>query len=285
MRIAYLNGDFVRETEAVIPIRDRSFLYGDGLFETLRVYGGVPFAWIEHARRLLQGAQILGIPGLNPGRLEQAAQDLIRRNRASSAVLRVHISRGAGHRGYSTRGTNRPTTLITLHALPKDSRWKAHPVDLRTSSWRIPSDARLAVCKSASKLVHILARDEAEGRGGRAALLLNTRDEVAEADSANFFWIAGGRLWTPPLESGALDGVTRRIVLDLCPTEDIAVGERTLPASEIGRIQSAFLTSSVREIVRVARLDGRRLGSHPSIGRLQRAYRRRVLEGCELSGP
>ena len=190
----FLNGQFVPAEQAVVSAFDRGFLYGDGLFETLRVMNGVPLDWGGHWRRLADGAEMLKLKlPFASDFLRAQARELSRQNELSDAILRLTLSRGVGQRGYSPRGADAPTFVMSLHPAPElgpqTPQWKLH-----TASLRVPFADALTACKSANKLLHVLARAEAEAAGADEALLLNTRNEVVEAASANVFWIEGGAL-------------------------------------------------------------------------------------------
>src|SRR6185503_10796529 len=188
--IVFVNGEFVPEEKAVVSVFDRSFLYGDGLFETLRVCSGRLFRWKQHLERLQRGTDFLGLRlPFAPSDLREFADQLIQRNGHPEAVLRVVLSRGAGPRGYSLKGAERPMLVMSLHPIqpldpPKPPCWR-----LTTSSLRIACGDPLAHFKTCNKLPQILARAEAEAAGADEALLLNSEGEVAEAASSNLFWI------------------------------------------------------------------------------------------------
>lgn len=277
----FLNDKFLPESEAHVSVFDRSFIYGDGLFETLRVYHGRPFRWTQHLGRLLSGTRLLRIQlPLSLSDLENRALELIKLNERPEAVLRIQISRGSGSLGYSPTGTKNPQVVMTVHPAPNLSPSRPRTAKLRTSGWRLHSGGIFGSCKSANRLLHVLARAEAEAAGADEAIMLNELNHVAEASSANFFWIHGDRLWTPPLDSGPLDGITRRAVLELAPALGIKAGEKHLPVSAYKQVDAAFLTSSIQEITRVTHLDGRPLAESPFAEQLHRAYRDQARREC-----
>ena len=273
--IVYLDGKFVPEAEALIPVSDRAFLLGDGLFETVLVQGGRPFLWQRHWSRLLRGAEFLRlkIPA-DEARLRVAILELIARNQLPAAILRITVSRGSGGRGYSTRGADQPRIVMTLHPPALAPGATAPPWRLVTSSLRVPAGEALAGYKTLNKLPHILARAEAEAAGADEALLLNTDGEVAEAAAANIFWITGDSVRTPALTSGALDGVTRGLVLELCRELQIPVGEVRTTPEQLFTCDGVFLTLSTLGIVEAVALDGRPLRRSPVVLALQDAYQR-----------
>lgn len=264
--IAFLNGRFVPEAEAVVPITDRGFLYGDGLFETLRVSQGCPLWWKLHVERLQRGAELLRIAlPISAADLRQAAIELVRRNAMPEAILRITISRGSGARGYSTKGASQPTFALTLHLR------SASPASIRlaTATIRVPAHDPLSAVKSANKLAQILASAEAEERGADEALLLNLDGDVAEASSSNVFWIERGEVFTPPVSDGALPGVIRTAIIDLCRKRGVAVAERSIARSAMLGSEAVFLTNSTAGIVPVAEIDAQKLNCSPLVGTLQ----------------
>jgi branched-subunit amino acid aminotransferase/4-amino-4-deoxychorismate lyase len=165
---------------------------------------------------------------------------------------------------------------MTLHAPPAidpqyPPRWR-----LSTSSLRVLADDPLTNFKTCNKLPHVLARTEAESHGADEALLLNCREAVTSATSGNVFWIEDQRIYTPPLASGALPGVTRAVVMGLCAELGLTCQERQLSLAELRQAQGAFLTLSTWEIVEVASLDAGVVPQSLLVEKLRVAYRHRV---------
>lgn len=271
--IVFLNGQFVPAEQAVVPVSDRGFLLGDGLFETIPVFGGRPFCWPQHLARLNVGAHALGItPPFSADELIRFAGELIRRNSCPEAVLRVTLTRGSGVRGYSPRGAGPATLVMTLHAAPIAERPVAPGWRVITASWRVAAGDPLAAFKHTSRLANVLARAEAEARGADEALLLNTADEIVEAAAGNVFFVERGAVVTPPVASGALPGITRSIILGLCARLGIAAEVRSLRSEQIHVTEGMFLTLGTRGVVEVSSVDGRPLASSAITGRLREAY-------------
>lgn len=252
----FLNGQFVPEEQAVVSVFDRGFLYGDGLFETLRVMNGVPLDWAGHWQRLTTGAETLKLKvPFASDFLRTQARELSRLNQLPEAILRLTLSRGVGQRGYSPRGADKPTLVMSLHPAPElgpqTPQWKLH-----TASLRVPAGDAFSGCKSANKLLHVLARAEAEAAGADDALLLNPRGEVAEATSANLFWIEDGVLHTPRLSSGALPGIVRAWVMDWAADCKCPCLETCATAERLTKAGGSFLTLSSLGIIEVIELDG-----------------------------
>jgi branched-chain amino acid aminotransferase len=270
--IVYLNGQFVPEAAATVSIFDRSFQYGDGLFETIRFANGKPFHWEPHLERLAHGAGFLGIrlPFDSP-KLAAAARELVRLNGTPEGMLRITLSRGIGQRGYSPTNADHPVLAMSLHPtepMPAAPRsWRLH-----TSSFRLPDHNPLAICKTANKLIQVMARAVAETGGAEEALLLNTRGEVCETSSGNLFWIMNRRLHTPPADAGLLPGVTRSVVLDLAPRLGLTVAESRIDLPAFMTVEGAFVTLSSLGIVEVAAVDGTPMATSPHTRSLSRAY-------------
>lgn len=262
----FLNGRFIPEAEAVVPITDRGFLYGDGLFETIRVLNGTPLWWGRHLVRLQRGAELLRLKLPWTGtELRQFASDLISRNTLTNCILRIAVSRGSGARGYSIQGANTPTVAMTLHPL----RPPPASVRLATATIRVPVRDPLSPIKTANKLPQVLARAEAEERGADEALLLNVEGDVAEAASSNVFWIRNSTVCTPPICAGALAGVTRDIVLELCRAHQVPTAEESIARSALFGMDAVFLTNSGQGIVPVTEIDAQKLKSTPLVAQLQ----------------
>jgi aminodeoxychorismate lyase len=269
--LVFLNGRLVPEADAVVSAFDRGFLYGDGLFETLRVMNGVPLDWGAHWRRLASGAEMLKIKlPFASDFLRSQAHELSRRNQLPEAILRLTLSRGVGQRGYSPKGADTPTLAMSLRPAPAlgpaAPQWKLH-----TASLRVPSGDTLSACKTANKLPHVLARAEAEAAGADEALLLNSLGEVAETTSANLFWAERGELHTPPLAAGPLPGVTRVRVLAWAHVHALPVHETTALPERLCHAEGCFLTLSSLGIVEGTALDGHVIPSSPLTQRIRAA--------------
>ncbi len=272
--VVFLNGEFVPEERAVVSIFDRGFLYGDGLFETIRLSAGRPFRWDRHLDRLRRGAEFLRITiPFDPRTLRAGAMELARRNELPEGTLRLTVSRGVGPRGYSPKGARSPTVAMTMHPLRFADESNPPRVRVMTSSFRLPSADPLGAFKTANKLVQVLARAEADDRGMDEALLIDASGEVVEAASSNVFWIEGGAVSTTPLASGALPGVAREVVLELCRHQGIAVAETPAAPARLQHADGMILTNSGLGIVEVGELDGKELKGSPLIPRIQAAYR------------
>lgn len=271
--IVFVNGQFISEQDAVVSVFDRGFLYGDGIFETILVASGVPFRFSQHIERLQYGAQFLQIPWTESlATMEVRVKELLRQNQLSDSVLRIQLTRGIGTRGYSPRTATSPSMVISLHPPPTDT--VDDPPDWRivTSSLKVLADDPLSPIKSTNKIRHILAKAEAEKHGADEALLLNSRCEVAEVTSGNIFWIHRDTVFTPPLSSGALPGITRTIVLGICGVLGLSCRERAAKLDLLRQADGVFITMSTLGLVNVVQIDGERVPRSPIAERLRRAY-------------
>lgn len=266
--LAFQNGRFLPADQATVSVFDRGFLYGDGLFETTLVQLGRPNFWSRHLARLRLGAAYLQIPlPYTDAEITNFTAELIAKNNRSEAVLRLNLSRGSGSRGYSIQGCTDPTFVMSLHPTPIDNH-STTGVRVITSTQRLLAGTPLSSFKTNNKLQYILARSEAEAAGADDAILLNTRDETTEATASNLFWIDNQTVCTPTLSSGAIDGITRRIVLELCAELGIATRE----TSTRQLADSAFLTNSVQGIVEIRSIDNRPLPQLPLCSQIRQAY-------------
>jgi aminodeoxychorismate lyase len=267
----FLNGRFVEEEEAVVSVFDRGFLYGDGLFETMRVLNRKVFRWEQHIERLRGGLEYVKLKfALDAAGLREAADKLVSANEMPDSLLRLTVSRGVGRRGYSPAGAEKPTLVMSLHlfvsATPQEG-WS-----VITSNVRLPAGQPLAAYKTCSKLPQILARMEADDAGADEALLLNTEGFVVEGASSNLFWVEEDQVCTPPIPSGILAGVTRVVVLEICGELGIAARESALKPGQLAGTDGAFLSLSSAGVVPIRSVDGREMPVSPIITQLGTAY-------------
>ena len=268
--IASLNGQMLRLDEVRISWNDRGFLYGDGLFETIRVHSGRPFLWEWHLTRFMDGATALRIPPhQTPDSLSDITHELIKRHDGPESILRITLTRGVGERGYGISSVEEPTLLITQHPLPTAP---TKPLSLVTTAARIAVDDPLTKVKSANKLGSILAKGEAAARGADDGLILNSDGNITETSSANIFWVEDGALHTPPISDGVLPGITRRLMIGLAPALDRSVREQSITPGRLQQAKAVFVTSTATGVVAVDQVDGTALGTHPLVGQLLDAY-------------
>lgn len=257
--LAYVNGQYIPADRPALPVNDRSFMYGDGLFETIRITNGQPFLWREHLERLQRGAEFLKIPlPVSFAEIEDATRHLLAQNDTPEGVVRIHLSRGAAERGYGLPAPPQPTLVITthklLHAPPR-------PLKLISSTVRVLADDPSTPHKTANRLPNILARMQADAAAADEALILNHRNEVAEAIAANIFVLRGRELITPPLNSGALAGTTRAFILKIAPQFGFSPAEAPLNIADLKSAEGVYLSSTHWLITPVVSLDGAALKS------------------------
>ncbi|MFC2049673.1 aminotransferase class IV [Chloroflexota bacterium] len=281
--IIYLNGDLVPRSQAKISPFDHGFLYGYGLFETMRSYGGAIFRFDRHLARLHHAAEALGIASrLTSFDLEKACYEVLKANNLSEARLRLTVSAGEGDITPNPATCSSITVFIVareLVLLPPEIYERGYTAIL--SSWRRNSQSLLSRLKSTCYLENVLARQEAVAAGADEALLLNERGFVAEGSTTNIFAAGGEMLVTPSAESGALPGITREAVLELAQSMGIMPEVRQVELEELLRAGEAFLTNSVLEIMPLTRLDDKPVGSGrpgPLTQRLMPAYRELVAK-------
>jgi aminodeoxychorismate lyase len=272
--LVFFNGELMPEERAVVSIFDRGFLYGDGLFETLRVFNGKPFRWRQHWERFESGAAFLKIElPLASGPMREAVDQLVAKNQMPSGVLRWTLSRGAGARGYSPKSAvGRPTLAMSLHPLPpmnpqNPPRWK-----LVTASHRLPVNDPLSQFKTCNKLPQVLARAEADAAGADEALLLNTEGFAVEATGSNVFWVDHETICTPPLAAGILPGITRTAVLEACGLMMMKTRETSLSLSDFRQAHGVFLTSSALGVVEAQSIDGQEIKPSSLLESIRKTY-------------
>jgi aminodeoxychorismate lyase len=252
--LAYVNGQYIPADRPALAVNDRSFMYGDGLFETIRITNGHPFLWREHLERLQRGAEFLKIPlPLSFEEIQDATRHLLAQNDTPEGMVRMHLSRGAAERGYGLPSTPKPMFVITTH---KSLHPPAQPLRIITSTARVLADDPLTQHKTANRLPNILARVQADAAGADEALLLNNHDQIAEATAANVFVLRGRELITPPLSSGALAGTTRAHLLKIAPQFDFSPAEAPLRVADLATADGVFLTSAHWLITPVVSVDG-----------------------------
>ena len=231
--IVYLNGSLIPCSEASISALDYGFLYGYGLFETMRAYGGRVFRLDKHLTRLARSAKVLGLPIVTLN-LEDAVMETIQANQLSDARIRIAISIGEGGMVPDPSACNRPTVLILAgHYQPYPEEVYQKGFRAVVSSIRRNSGSPLSRLKSANYLESLLARQEARAAGVNEALCLNEKGFLAEASMSNIFLVNDGVLRTPGEESGILPGVIRRVVLELASQMDINTVEHDISLSEL----------------------------------------------------
>ena len=261
--IIYLNGHFIPRSEAKLSPFDHGFLYGYGLFETMRAYNGHIFRLDRHLTRLRRSAQSLGLAEkLAASDLETACLETLIANKLKDARLRLTVSAGEGDMTPDPGTCSELTVLVTateLTPLPPQKYEQGFKAVL--SPLRRDSQSPLSRLKSTCYLNNVLARMEARAAGADEAILLNEQGYLAEGSTSNIFLVGKGELITPSLESGVLPGITREAVLEIAQTLNINTAERQVELKELALAEEAFVTNSVLEIMPLTQFDGKPIGS------------------------
>jgi branched-chain amino acid aminotransferase len=257
----YLNGALVPREKASISPFDRGFLYGYGLFETVRSYEGRVFRLDWHMARLMRSAEEVGLASqLDPAELERAIYQTLEANRLLNARIRLTVAAGEGERGLSPPTSGRLTILVVAEELTLPSHIYQQGIRAAIVSTRRNSQSPLPRIKSLNYLEGLIAHLEAVALGADEAIMLNDRGYVSECSTSNIFLVLTGKLHTPSLNSGILPGVTREAVLELAHETDIEAMEGEIPPSDLLRADEVFITTSVRELVPVVMIDGKLVG-------------------------
>jgi branched-chain amino acid aminotransferase len=280
---ASIDGQITPLEEARVSVGDTGFVFGDSVYETIRTYAGRPFALGRHLRRLRRSAGRLGIDlPLDDGALGGRLATLLERAGNPESYVRIILSRGLGDFSYRFERVKGPTLVMVakpLDPFPASHYERGVPVAVAETRRNSPRALDPAI-KSSNLLNNILATREAQSRGAFEAILRNERDELAEGAGSNLFLVRAGVALTPPLSAGLLAGITREITLELCPRTAIETREETLRLEDLLSAEEAFLTSTLKEILPIASVDGRPVGAPgPVTLRLLRAYREFVASG------
>ncbi len=289
----YVNGVIKPANEAVVPVYDHGFLYGEGVYETLRTYNHVPFLYDRHMARLRASAGRiqLGVPFTDAelaGWIDDtvAAAGLETANQRDAgeataagtqqAYIRILFTRGVGELNYDPRSTPTPTTVIIVKPLEEPApRVFSDGINIcLVPVLRNHPGSVNPLIKANNLLNNALAMQEANRRGGEEGLMCNFRGELSECSQANFFMVRGGRVLTPPSEAGLLEGITRAFLFEVGRDAGIDVREEVLYPKDLETADEAFITSTTRELSPVTKIDGKPVGSG-QVG----AITRRMLEG------
>ena len=252
----WANGAVVAADEPVIHADDHGLVVGDGVFETVLVRDGQAFALTRHLRRLTRSAEGLGIK-VDEGYV-RGGVDAVLADTPGRARLRITVTGGRSPYG-SDRGTAPPTVLVATAPL---TEWPP-TADVAIVPWTRNERAATAGLKTTSYADNVVALQWAHDRGAAEAIFANTRGQVCEGTGSNIFFEYDGLLVTPPLLSGCLAGVTRELLLEWLAEDGAAVEERALPIDALRNTTEAFLTSTTRDAMPIARVDGRALANAP----------------------
>lgn len=260
----FLDGSFVNEADAKVSVFDHGLLYGDGVFEGIRAYGGRVFRLEEHLERLFDSAKAIRLPiPLSLDDLTKAVLECCRKNALWDGYIRLVVTRGKGDLGLNPSSCPKPTIFIiadNIRLYPASVYERG--LRLHTAAVRRVSSAAIdPAIKSLNYLNNILAKMEAAATGADEALLLNEQGYVAECSGDNVFAVKHGEISTPPVSAGGLPGITRREILRLAREEGIPLLERNMTRYDLFVADEVFLTGTAAEIVPVIEVDGRTVGT------------------------
>jgi len=272
-RALWVNGALVRGADAALSLFDRGARDGEGIFDTLRVYGGQPFRWMRHLERLVLAAAELGFPvPPAPATLRDGLASVLEANQLADASARITVTRGVPGGRPARTGC-----WIEVEAVA-GRLWHGARTSRASAAYsRRPFElGPLGRYKTTSRLAYRLAHDEARAARVDEMLLVSAAGEVLEGATCNVFAVMGDEVLTPPLARGILPGIARAEVLFACAALGIPAREAALDRAALRDAQEVFLTNSVQEVVPLARLDGRALPSRAIGERLLAAYREAV---------
>jgi branched-chain amino acid aminotransferase len=263
----FLNDQFVKKEQARISVFDHGFLYGDGVYETLRVYQGRIFLLERHLARLRRSCDLIGLvlPIMDDAWLSIISEILVR-NGLEDAGLRLTISRGEGELGIDPALCARPTVVVMAKSLvPYSTRMREQGVRLQlVSVRRNPESAQSPQIKSLSFLNNILAKQEAAQAGAFDALMLNMDGHVTECTTSNIFFVANHRLHTPSVACGILEGITREVVIALARDLRIDVEEGAYSSGDLLQADECFMTNTGMEVMAVSHIGEDPIGQGKS---------------------
>jgi branched-chain amino acid aminotransferase len=259
-----INGKLYDKSDAKISVFDHGLLYGDGVFEGIRAYSGRVFRLKPHVDRLYESAQAihLEIP-MSREQMANAIRETLADNKLSDAYIRVVVTRGAGSLGFDPRKTTDPQVIIITDQIslyPEELYDHGLKIITAATTRNHPNAVNPRI-KSLNYLNNIMAKIEATHAGCLEALMLNHKGELAECTGDNIFVVQQGRIHTPSIDSGILEGITREAVIELARAAGYAVIERTMDRFDVFKAQECFLTGTAAELIPVVECDGRAIGS------------------------
>ncbi|MFC5712695.1 branched-chain-amino-acid transaminase [Thalassorhabdus alkalitolerans] len=280
----YLNGEFVKKEDAKISVYDHGFLYGDGVFEGIRVYHGNVYKLEEHLERLFNSAKsiMLNIP-YTMDELTDIIVQTLKKNALRDAYIRLVVSRGVGNLGLDPTTCAKPQLIVIAEELaiyPKELYERGLEI-VTVATRRNRPDVLSPKVKSLNYLNNILVKIEASLAGVSEALMLNNEGYVAEGSADNVFILRKGVLLTPPGYIGALEGITRNAIVDLALDMGYEVKEEPFTRHDVYTADEVFLTGTAAEVIAVVKVDGREIGEGkpgPETQRLLKAFRQKVVE-------
>ena len=276
----YIDGKYYEKQDAKISVFDHGLLYGDGVFEGIRVYNDKIFKCEEHIRRLYDSAKAiwLTIP-MSTEEMAVAMYATLEVNKLKDAYIRLVVTRGKGDLGLDPRKCAKPTIIIIADSItlyPEEFYEKGLEV-VTAASPRIPPESLSPRIKSLNYLNNVLAKIEGIQAGCIEVIMLNHLGYVAECSGDNIFLVRDGQICTPPPEAGILEGITRNTVMDLARNAKYPLVERNIGRYDVYTADEVFLTGTAAEVIPVVKADGRQIGDGKP-GRVTRELRRRFLK-------
>jgi branched-chain amino acid aminotransferase len=264
----YLDGKWVSKEQAKLSVFDHGVLYGDGVFEGIRAYNGHVFRLPQHMRRLYRSARLvsLRIP-MSIERLSKIVRDAIRKNHLRDSYIRLLVTRGRGDLGLDPRACPKPSVVVIADklALFPARCYEEGLKAIVAKTRRNVSEALDPTIKSMNYLNNILAKIEAVKKGVPEAIMLNMDGYVSECTGDNVFVVKRGRIFTPPVSAGVLEGITRAAVIEIIKSgKTYSVSERLFKPSELFSADEVFFTGTAAEVIPVTRIENRPIGAgHP----------------------
>ena len=259
----YINGSYFSEADAKISVFDHGLLYGDGIFEGIRIYNNRVFKLVEHVERLYYSAKAIALTiPMTQEEMIRAVVETCKANNLSDGYIRLVVTRGEGTLGLGPERCKKAQVIViasTIQLYPEELYTKGMSI-ITVPTTRNHHNAINPAIKSLNYLNNILAKIEANNAGVQEAIMLNSQGYVAECTGDNIFLVKRNQLFTPPLSAGALYGITRGTVLDLAREAGMEISEPDVTRYDVYNADECFLTGSAAELIPVTKVDGRQIG-------------------------
>ena len=258
----FLNGEIILDTERCISSGDRGFLYGDGIFETLRSYKGEPFKLTSHLERMRCSAEKLKISfEYTDTEISESIMKLLEKNCVQDAYIRITLSRGEDDSGLQMSDDLKSTILIQVKSFtPYERKLYEEGMSLAVSGHRRSTTSPICRHKTTNLLTSILLKEEAKNKSANEAIVINTDGYVAECIVSNIFMVNSGSVVTPSLDTNILPGITRETVLDICQNSGIPAREECFKIESLIKAEEVFITNSLMEIMPVSKIEDNKIG-------------------------
>lgn len=250
----WVNGDLVEPDAPAISALDHSVTVGDGVFETVKIERGTPFALSRHHRRLVRSAAGLGLPEIDLGRVDEGVKAVLEGPALDFGRLRYSVTGGIG-----PLGSDRDGSALTYIVLAGPQARPPASARLTVVPWTRNERSAVAGLKTTSYAENVVALARAKERGAIEAVFANTRGELCECTGSNVFVVVDGEVLTPPADSGLLPGITRELVIEWSRRAGIPLREAALPIGVLDEADEVFITSSTKDVLAIEAVDGREL--------------------------